>query len=324
MKYIFSVLSIALIFSACSTKQFYSPEETSTVEKTIVDIPSYIKEKNSAGATLDDNRYIDNFGISSSKLKEGFNFINNSNSDIISANKEGEVFINNTHHFKFRSNVIAASIKGDLMAIVFSNNSIALYDIKTKSFKFKQYQKVSYLNDIRIAMPLFLNSLVLFPTLDGKVVVVNQSSYIVAKTLNIDPDTEVNNIIMLKNIGDNLLIASSNVVLSLSNGQAYKKKFFIQSYTLDDKYVYIATLDGRILKLSSTLDLIHSKKFKFAKFQTIAVKNENIYAIESQGFVVKVNSDFSKATVDEISFENDEKTFTNKNKIYFENKLITF
>jgi len=324
MKYIFLSLLTIILFSACSSKQFYEPSNTSSIEKKIIDIPAYIKEKNTAGATLEDNRYIDAFGISNKKLKDGFYFINNSHSDIISANKKGELYINNTTHLKFKSNIISASIKGDMLALIFANNSIALYDIKSKEFKFKQYQKVSYINDIRISMPLFLNSLVLFPTLDGKVVVVNYNSYVVSKTLTIDPDNEVKNIILLKNISDNLLVASSNIILSLSNGKAFKKKFFIQSYTLDDKYIYIATLDGRILKLSSTLDLISSKKFKFAKFQSIAVKDENIYAIESQGFVVHINKDFSKITVDEISFENDEKTFSVKNKIYYENKLITF
>ena len=324
MKYVFLSIFTIIIFSACSSKQFYEPNNTSSIEKKILDIPSYITEKNTAGATLDDNRYIDKFGISNKKLKEGFYFVNNVNSDIISANKKGEVYINNTIHLKFKSNVISASIKGNLLALIFANNSLALYNIKSKEFKFKQYQKVSYINDIRIAMPLFLNSLVLFPTLDGKVIVVNYTTFTVSKTLNIDADNEVKNIILLKNIADNLIIASSNVILSLSNGKAFKKNFFIQSYTLDDKYIYIATLDGRILKLSSTLDLVHSKKFKFAKFQTITVKNENIYAIESQGFIVNINHDFSKIKVDEISFENDEKTFSTKNKIYFENKLITF
>jgi len=324
MKYIFLSIFAIVLFTSCSSKQFFEPIDTTSIEKEIIDIPSYIKEKNTQGATLKDNRYIDNFGISSKKLKDGFYFVNNNNSDIISANKQGEVYINNTSYFKFKSAVIAASIKGDIMALIFANNSIALYDIKEKEFKFKQYQKVSYLNDIRISMPLFLNSLVLFPTLDGNVVVVNTLTFVVSKTLNIDPDTQTNNIILLKNIGDNLLIASSNIILSLSKGQAYKKNFFIQSYTYDKNYIYIATLDGRILKLTSTLDLIASKKFKFAKFQTLAVKDETVYAIESQGFIVKINKDFTKVEVDEISFENDEKTFSSKNKIYFENKLIKF
>jgi len=324
MKYIISSLLIAFLFSACSSKQYFEPKETTSIEKKITDIPAYIKNINSSGATLEDNRFIDKYGISSIKLQDGFYFINNNNSDIISANKLGDLTINENLHFKFKSRVIAASLKGDILALNFADNSIALYNIKEQEFKFKEYQKVSYLNDTRIAMPLFLNTLVLFPTLDGKVVIVNTSTFKQVKTMTIDPDSQVNNIILLKNIQDNLIIASSNIVLSLSNKKAYKKRFFIQSYTTDDEFVYIATLDGRVLKLSATLDIVASKKFRFAKFEALTVKDGSLYAIESQGFIVKIDPTFTKVEVDEISFEDDENTFSSKNKIYFENKLITF
>ena len=324
MKSLLLSLSAILLFSACSSKQFFEPKKTTHFKKKTLDIPAYIKDINTKGATLEDGRYIDIHGISAKKLQKDYIFINNNNTDIISANKSGDLTINSNLHFKFRSRVIAAAIKGDLLAMNFADNSIGLYNIKEKQFKFKQYQKVSYLNDARIAMPLFLNSLVLFPTLDGKVVAVNTDTYLVAKTLNIDPDSQVNNIILLKNMDDNLIIASSNIILSLSEGKAFKKNFFIQSYTSDDKYIYIATLDGRLLKLSATLDLIASKKFRFAKFQALAVKDEHLYAIESQGYIVRLDKFFTTLKIDSIDFEDDEKTFTSKNKIYFENKVITF
>ncbi len=324
MKYILSSFLIAFLFSACSSKQYFEPKETTTIPKNIIDIPAYIKNINSEGATLEDNRFIDKHGISSKKLQDGFYFLNNNNSDIISANKLGDLTINGNLHFKFKSRVIAASLNGELLALTFADNSIALYNIKDQEFKFKKYLKVSYLNDTRIAMPLFLNYLVLFPTLDGKVIIVNTIKFTLAKTMTIDPNSQVNNIILLKNIQDNLIIASSNTMLSISNQKAYKKRFFIQSYTTDDEFVYIATLDGKLLKLSATLDIVASKKFRFAKFEALTVKDGNLYAIESQGFIVKLDPTFTKVEVDEISFEDDENTFSSKNKIYFENKLITF
>ena len=324
MKYIITSFLLAFLFTACSSKQYFEPKETTKIQKKISDTPAYIKNINAAGATLEDNRFLDQYGISSIKLKKGYFFINNSNNDIISANKSGDLNINGNLDFKFKSRVIAASLKGNILALIFADNSMALYDIKSQEFKFKKYQKVSYLNDTRVAMPLFLETLVLFPTLDGKVIVVNIQTFTLAKTLTIDPTSEINNIILLKNLNDDLVIASSNIILSLSNNKAFKKEFFIQSYTTDDNYIYIATLDGRILKLSTTLDIVASKKFRFAKFEALTVKDENVYAIESQGFIVKLNKDFSKVFIDEISFEDDENTFSSKNKIFFENKLITF
>jgi len=324
MKKILLISFISFIFLGCSSKQYYEAKETSSINVSIIDIPSYIKSINSNGATLDDNRYLDKFGISSNKLKEGFYFINNSNNDIISANKKGELYINDNKHFKFKSNVVSASLKGDLLALIFSNNVIAIYDIKSNEFKLKKYLEASYLNDTRIAMPLFLNTIILFPTLDGKVLIVDEKTYEVTKALTIDPKSEINNIILLENINNTLIVASQNIISSLSNANAIKKEFFIQSYTTDDNFIYLATLDGRILKLDKDLKIIKSKKFRFAKFQAISVSKDAIFAVESQGYLVKLSHDFKTLKVDTISFENDEKVFSSKNKIYFEDKLLKF
>jgi len=323
MKNIFLVSLVTFIFLGCSSKQYYEAETTSSIGIKVIDTPSYIKSVNSNGATLDDNRYLDKFGISSKKLKDGFSFINNSNNDIISANKKGEVYINNKH-FKFKSNVISASLKGNLLALTFTNNVIGLYDIKSNEFKLKKYLDPSYLNDTRVAMPLFLKNIILYPTLDGKILIVDDKTFQVTKTLTIDPNSEINNIILLENINDTLIVASQNIITSISNVAAIKKELFIQSYTVDEKFIYLATLDGKILKLDKNLDIKQSKKFKFAKFHALAVNKDAIFAIESQGYVVKLSHNFKTLKVDTISFENDEKIFSNKNKIYFEDKLIKF
>jgi len=321
-KYI--LLAFLLLFSACSTKQFYEAKNTSSVKTNIISTPSYIKNINSVGATLEDNRYLDKNGISNSKLKDGYFFINNSNNDIISANKSYEVYINNAKHLKFQNNVIAASLEGDLIALVFSNNVIALYDIKTNTYKLKNYSKPSFVNDTRIAMPIFLNSIILFPTLDGKIIVVNKSTFQISKTINIDPSSEVNNIILMKNINNNLIVATSNIISSISQNNFIKKEFFIQSYITSDKYIYIATLDGRIIKLDEDLNILASKKYRFAKFQALSLSKTNLLAIESQGYIIKLDLDLKNESIDKISFEDDEKTFSSDSKIYFENKLLQF
>jgi len=323
MKQIYILVSALFLFTACSTKQYFEPHETSSFDINISSTPAYIKSLTTQGATLEDNRYIDKFGISKIKLKDGYLFLNNNNGDIISANKSAQLYINNNQHFKFKANVIAATLSGDLLALVFANNTIGLYDIKNKVFKMKKYLQISYINDIRIAMPLFLNTIVLFPTLNGKVIIVSKSTYAVTKTITVDPNSQVNNIILLNAVDDYLVVASSNVILSLGEGNSYKKDFFIQSYFLSDKFIYIATLDGKIIKLNPKLDIQVKKKFRFAKFQAISV-DKSILAIESQGFIVKMDLDMKNIKIDKIPFEDDEKTFANKNKIYFENKLLKF
>jgi hypothetical protein len=314
---------IAILFQACSSKQYFEPNSITSINIDTIKTPAYIKTITTAGATLEDNRFLDENGISVTPLKDGFFFLNNVDDKIISANKNGELYIDK-QHFKFKSNIISASLQNNLLALVFADNVIAIYDIKTKIMKLKKYLEISYLNDIRVANPLFLQNVILFPSLDGKLLLVNKQNFEIGKIITIDTSIEVKNIILLKAIEDHIIVASSNVLASLNLNSIVKKDFFIQSYTTNDKYIFISTLDGKLIKLDKELNIIQSKKYKFAKFQAISVSDKYIFAIESQGYIVRLNIDFTDEKIDKIPFEDDEKTFVTTNKIYFEDKLLSF
>jgi CRISPR/Cas system CMR-associated protein Cmr3 (group 5 of RAMP superfamily) len=71
-----SIVAIAL-FTACSGKKYYEPEETSSnIELNKKSMSSSIKSMNRVGATLEDNEVITKQGISSFKLPDGFEFLN--------------------------------------------------------------------------------------------------------------------------------------------------------------------------------------------------------------------------------------------------------
>ena len=320
------LLFLTLIFlSGCSTRQYFDPDDvTYGFDKKIITTPSYIKTYNSNGATTQDNRVLNRFGISKFKLPLGYEFLNYAKNGILAANKNGKLLLFDQNiTFEFKSNVVAATQNGDMLALVFANNSFGLYNIKEKSFKLKKYEKASFANDIRIASPVFFNRFILFPTLNGKVQVVNKNNYKVVKTLTIDPKSEVNNIILLKIIDDVIIAASPNKLVVINNGKLYSKKFFIQSYLIDDKNIYIATLDGRIIKYDLKLKELNSKKFKFAKIQALAIdSSKNIYAFESAGYLIKLSNDFKKTTIYNFPLENDEIIYTNGSKVYFENKVM--
>ena len=312
-----------LIFTGCSSKKFFEPKQTNgSLEAKEITMPSFISSINAKGATLENFMVLDEIGIRKNKLPEGFYFINNVNGQILAANKSKEIlFVDSNTTFKFKSNVIAASFKDDILALVFSNNSIGLYDTKNKIFKLKKYFEHSYLNDTRIAMPIFLDKIILFPTLDGQIVVVDKMTNKLIRTISIDPKNEVKNIILLEAIDNIMIAASPGKIFVLNQGNVNAKEFFIQSYILDKKFIYIASLDGTIYQFDLQLNLINKKKFKFAKFQSLAI-GEYIYAIESQGYVVRLSKDFKETKIFTFPFEEDEKMFSSKNRLYLENKLL--
>jgi len=327
MKSILFFIVTVLFFSGCSSKQYYSPDNEALefeFPNKIITTPSYIKTINANGATTKDNRVINAFGISGFHLADGYEYLNSYEDEIIAADKRGNLYLSESNiTLEFNTNTIAATKKDNLLALVFSDNSFAVYDIEEKKFKLKEYLEPSFVNDTRIAMPLILNKIILFPTLDGKIVIVDNESFKITRTLSVDLQNEVNNIVLLQTIGDTLVAATANKIVSLNNGRFNTKELHIQNYTLDDKAIYLALLDGNILKLDFDLKILESKKFKFAKFHAIALDNQkNIYLVESQGYVVKLSSDFKSHGVEKISFFEDEKIYTNRNKIYFENKLL--
>ena len=63
--------------------------------------------------------------------------------------------------------------KMENLALVYSNNTIELQDMATSKTLFKEYLPLSLANDTRITNPYFMGNLVLFPTLNGKVIIVS-------------------------------------------------------------------------------------------------------------------------------------------------------
>ena len=94
------------------------------------------------------------------------------------------------------------------------------------------------------------------------------------------------------------------------------------NWQINKEDIYVATIDGQLIKLSASLNEVKSKKYKYAKFHALAF-TDSLYAVESQGFLVNINEDFSKDSVYDFSFDNEERMIAIGNRIYFESKYIT-
>jgi hypothetical protein len=326
MRYYLPLLFLFL-FAGCSSKHYFEPINhdyflDDNVTKVLI-TPDYIRDINAKSATLDNNMFLDKNGISKKPLPKGYFYLNLDDDNFLAVNKHKQLLILKTGKvFTFKSDVISATSKGNILALVFANNSIGIYDTNIKQFKLKRYLKPSPLNDTRITMPIFLDKIILIPTLSGQIIVVDSSTYKVIKTLNIDPESEIKNIVLLETSDNILLAGSPNKILSIGSGTIHKKEFFIQSYNMGKKYLYVASLDGTVYKFDLLLNIVDKKKFKYAKFQAIAIGKNDIYLVESQGYIVRLSKDFKKVTTYSFPFDEDEKIFSTKNKLYIEDKLL--
>ncbi len=322
MKTLLLALSALLILTSCAGKKYFEPEDTQSYEGEVLSIDDDIQTFNRSGATLENGYYLSSNGVSKTALPEGFEFINQVNNTVIATNNKDKILLND-EIIEINDVVVAASIENNNLALVFSNNTIAIYNMLDKKIVFKEYYKESIPNDIRITNPLFMNNLILFPTLDGKIVVVSKEEKKAVKTIVVDPDSTFNNIIFLSVLNDTLIAATNNKIIAVGTGTLNVKDYEIREITTSDKHIYIGTIDGRLIQLDVALNELATKKYKFAKFYALAYKDA-LYALESQGFLIKVEEDFVKDVVYDFSFSEDAKALTIGNIIYFEDNYLTF
>jgi hypothetical protein len=325
MKYLLISLSALFLFTACSSKKYYEPENVSNhIELNKESMSSSITTMNKIGATLENKKIITKNGISDFKLPKGFDFLNSTDDGrVIATNYIDKILIGNEEKV-LKDVVVAASLKNGKLALVYSNNTIELIDINTSKTLFKEYLELSLANDTRITNPYFMGNLILFPTLNGKVIIVSSISNESVKNISVDPDNEFNNIISLNVIesSQTLIVASPNKIVSISPKEILSKEYEIRDIIVNKEDVYLATIDGRIIKLTPNLNEVSSKKYKYAKIHALAF-TDSLYAVESQGFLINIKEDFKDDNVFNFSFNNEERMIAIGNKIYFDSKYIT-
>ena len=325
MKYLLISLSAIFLFTACSGKKYFEPQDVSSnIELNKESMSSSIESMNKIGATLENKQIITDKGISSFKLPENFEFLNvSADGKIIATNYINKILIGDEERV-VKDVVVAASLKDNKLALVYSNNTIELIDIKINKTLYKEYLPISLANDTRITNPYFMGGLILFPTLNGKVIIVSASTNESIKNISVDPYSEFNNIISLNVVESTqtLIVASPNKVVSISPKEIIAKNYEVRDIIVKNNDVYLATIDGQIIKLTPSLAEVAKKKYKYAKIHALAF-SDSLYAVESQGFLINLNQDFTDDKIYNFSFDNEERMIAIGNKIYYDSKYIT-
>lgn len=320
MKHLLLLASALLLFTACSKKQYFEPEDTYSFSKDSKDIGSSIKAFNKDGATLENNQFISKEGISNIKLTEGYEFLNISENKIISTNNKDRVKVGDKEIIT-NSVVVSATLKDDILAILNSDNSIMAYDLRDDKIVLKEYFTKSLANDVRIAAPYFMSNLILFPTLDGKIIVVSLQNYKIVRNIIVDANGQFNNIIYLNVVNNTLVAASANKIISVGDGVLNIKDYSLRDIISHENDIYLATIDGQIIKTDISLNVMDRKKYKFAKFYALAF-GDSLYALESQGYIVNISNDFKSDKIYDYSFDEEDKVVVLEDTIYIDNRYI--
>ena len=318
----------AIVFSGCSNKTMFEPKKIAGEVDYDGTLPSTIVDRSIVSAVLESGEFITKKdGLIKQKLPKNFIVINENDENYIIADKEGNLKILSKegkalYEKSFEDIVASATLNGDLLSVVFSNNRLMLYNIKDDEVFFNEKLEPVYVLDSRMANPAFLNDLVIFPTLDGRLLIIDITHKKIIRDLVISNEKYFNNVIFLKVIGNRLIAATNTKVMSISpkSINIYGESEIKDILFLEDR-VYIFTKDGKVVLTDTDLKVLKEKKFPFAIFSGV-IYGEFIYLIEKGGYIIAVDKDLITANYYKLPNEIDNLLFTAGDKLYYENNYF--
>jgi hypothetical protein len=217
----FVVLTVTvLIFSGCSSKQYFEPEQTFSADGAASAYGGTIIDQSRDGATLKSGRYIGKAGISNINLGENYRFLSESNTYVLAGSVDGMLKIINKKSGKIVRTVsmnvpvVAAGIENGLVAYVLNDNTFGLYNVSTDKKLIENRSEKTYAIDTRAATPMFIDNLAVVPMLDGKIIVVSKSDPENATVVYLSSHEVFNNVIYLDRTGNTMVAATATKLMT--------------------------------------------------------------------------------------------------------------
>ena len=312
-----------ILFAGCSSKQYFEPKETASLSTSNMgdELINYSRD----GATLASGTILTKDQAIKIKLEKGFYFINNNRNAAVTADLQGNCHIvtrkGTVASAKFPQALVAGTLIGQYLVYVLQNNNYGIYDFKANKIVYNNEAHKAYAIDRRIANPLLVDKLVVIPTLDGKLVILDLTTRKIAKEIFVSTEKSLNNVIFLGKLNNALIAATPHKMISLSSKGKKEYDKEIADVVINGGNIFVFQKNGKIAKLDESLSVISEKKFKFAHFSTAAVDDKKVYALEKQGYLVVANRNLSKHKVYNVS-EVEEFTFVSGDKIYYDREII--
>jgi len=317
----------SLIFSGCSSKQYFEPEQTYSASSVSSSYGSSIVDLSRDGATLKNGRYIGKKGISRISLGKGYRFLSESPSYVLAGNVEGilKVIDKNTGEairaVSLHVPIVSASIQNGVIAYILNNNAFGIYKIKNNTKVVENRSESAFAIDTRAASPMFIDSLAVMPMLDGKLVVLNSGDAENAKVIYLSSEKIFNNVVYLSRMGDTMVAATPKKLISLGSTGQKEYRANISDVTISKRKVYLFTKEGEVIKLDSMLNVLAKKKFKYAHFAAATAFGGKVFALDQQGSLIVLSADLSKHKIYDLG-EVDTPVFITGTKLYKDGTVI--
>lgn len=316
-----------MLISGCGTKrQYFEPIKPAYEIHYDGDLPAKMIDVVRDGATLENGQIITKDGLQKIILPKGYTYLQNDGEHYVGISTCGSLIIVDKnsqviYRKKFEHIVASASIKKSILAVVLANNTLKMIDTKTDKELFTHSGDTVYAQDAKIATPYFLNALVVFPTLDGKILIVDSKSYQIVRDIVVKSEKFFSNVIYIDVLDNRLVAATRKRVISISPKSMSFLDEDVKDVIILKNRVLVFTKDGRIILTDSDLKVLKEKKFKFAVFAG-TIYGDFIYVIERGGYLIATDLDLISTNIYEFPDEIETFLFTTKDTLYYDDKYF--
>ncbi len=319
-------LSALLVMGGCGMKESYVPEQTEATWPGEGSLASEIVDVSGDGAQLENGGVITRDGVVDVTIPEGYRFVGSSDGRIIAATVNGKVLLqtpgesNATVELDLKKTVAGASVQGDMLAVLFADNDMALYELGTQTPVLKERGSAAVAVDNRIVNPVFFNDLVLFPTLDGKVVIIHAAEKKLLRSIIVSSEAQFNNIIYFKMLGNTIVAATPTTVFALADNEV-REAYDLRDVIFRGEGIWLTTKQGEIVALTPSLQLKAKQKFPFAHFIGLIVTETQVFALEKEGYLIALDKDLGGYKVYDADVR-DGYVFAADKTFYFDSRYL--
>ena len=325
---IIATIFVSTLFFGCSSKKYFEPANTSKVTGAMMSHGGKSRYLTRDGVTFDNNKYISKYGSGEIILKSNQIYLSENKKYLFTSDQYGKLFIINKNSkkmvkgVKFDVPIVSVGLKGNLLVYLLQDNTFGIYNIAKDVKVVENKAEVAFAVDSRIASPMFIDNLAVVPTLDGKLLIMDMNNPENAKVIYISSSSKLNNVIFLSRVGNLLVTATPNRVMTIGTAEGEFSKRGISEVAISKGSIYLFTKAGEIIKMDSSLKQIGYRKFKFAHFSTGGAFDGRVYALDQKGSLIVLDKNLKKYHIYDIG-EVEDFAFISHKRVYKDNIIIS-
>lgn len=300
--FVFITLSALALFLGCSQRKDFEPKEIAGSVVFNHFLRSDLNWTSRTGAMLKNGDVITQNGKTFLKLHEHSKIINETKDYYIIAKEcqAIELIDKNTQearNFPISTCLVSANIKHNFLAFILRDNTYGILDINKNEVVYSDRGAPILAVDSLLASPVFLDTNVVFPTLDGQLAVVSLNVMKTQRVVIVHSERFFSNVIYLQALDGKLIAATTKRLIVLVDGKTFAYEGDIRDVKLYNNRVYVLTLEGKIIELDLTMRILNEVELPFALLSGIVIAGDKLFSMERLGYLIELDlRDFTYKT----------------------------